>query len=129
MPVGGQRFLAEAADFTLYAADVRDDGTGAEMRRDLSDQRYDLVDGRTDHDQLRVADGVGKRIVDPVAPRLAFELQSGFRPARPQGNVFGDSVMTGSPGDRGTEEAGRKNGNLIKHKLSEKVRWRIVEPA
>ena len=129
MPVRGQRFLAKPANFALHAADVRDDGTGAEMRRDLTDQRYDLIDGRTDDDQLRVADGVGRRIVDLVAPRLAFELKSGFRTAGPQGNVFGDSVMTGGPGDRGAEEAGCENGNSIKHKLSEKVRGRIVEPA
>lgn len=109
---GGKGGVAEAGDLALHAAHVSDESAGREIRRDLSGERDDLIDGGGDHDEAGAADGFAGRIGDGVAPRLFAELEARFGAAGPEHDPRGDAVDAGGAGDRATEESGGENREL-----------------
>ncbi len=75
MCVPVQSGVAKPADFTFDAADIRDDGSGRQMRGDLLGKWHDLIHRRRDDDKVCILYGVGRSVGDGVAPWLLAEFQ------------------------------------------------------
>ena len=69
-----QRFVAQPADLAFHTTNVCDNRSGDEMRSDLTDKRHDLINRRTDDNQLRVPYCFGGCIGNMITPRLTFKL-------------------------------------------------------
>ena len=54
-----ERVVAEPGDFRFHAAHVGDDCTEFDVRRDLTDERHNLIDGPGDDHELGAAHGSG----------------------------------------------------------------------
>ncbi len=109
------RGVAEAGDFALHAADVRDDGARGQVRGDQARELDDFVHGRGDDDEVRPDRGGLRRVRHGVAPRLVTQSQPGLRAACPHDNALRKAACARSLGHGAAEQARCENGELGKH--------------
>ena len=70
----GQCYASQPANLAFHTANIGDYCPDREVRRDLSDERYNLIHRCADDHQLGIADGLGGSISDAIAPWLVLEL-------------------------------------------------------
>jgi len=107
-----------AHDIGLDAAHIGHDTAIGQSGTYLVNQRAHDADGRRQHNQFGVRNGLDRIIRRLIRGAELIGLICGVGPARPNDDAFGDLAVSGCKANGTPKEAGTEDGKFTKHRRS-----------